>query len=76
VLFKYATEPNLAKYRPLLVSDYAKKYIKSETLMKLLQLAPDVLRLIRFTPAQVKTLEIKIGKIDLLFRLQRPLPII
>jgi hypothetical protein len=54
MLFKYATEPNLAKYRQLLVSDYAKKYIKSETLMKLIQLAPDVLRLIRFTPAQVR----------------------
>jgi hypothetical protein len=53
LLFKYATEPNLAKYRQLLASDYAKKYIKSETLMKLLQLPPDVLRLIRFTPAQV-----------------------
>lgn len=54
VLFQYATEPNLAKYRQLLASDYAKKYIRSETLMKLLQLAPDALRLIRFTPAQVE----------------------
>ncbi|CAF1147413.1 unnamed protein product, partial [Adineta ricciae] len=49
---QYATEPNLAKYRQLLASDYAKKYIKSETLTRILQLAPDVLRLIRFTPAQ------------------------
>ncbi|CAF3878324.1 unnamed protein product, partial [Adineta steineri] len=49
---QYATEPNLAKYRQLLASDHAKKYIKSETLMKIFQLAPDVLRLIRFTPAQ------------------------
>jgi hypothetical protein len=54
LLLKYATEPNLAKYRQLLASDYAKKYIKSETLTKILQLAPDVLRLIRFTPAQVR----------------------
>ena len=50
---KYATEPNLAKYRQLLASDYAKKYIRSETLTRILQLAPDALRLIRFTPAQV-----------------------
>ncbi|CAF1022731.1 unnamed protein product [Rotaria sp. Silwood1] len=49
---QYATEPNLAKYRQLLESDYAKKFIKSETLMNLLKLTPDVLRLIRFTPAQ------------------------
>ncbi|UJR27835.1 hypothetical protein I4U23_009101 [Adineta vaga] len=49
---QYATEPNLAKYRQLLASDHAKKYIKSETLMRILQLTPDVLRLIRFTPAQ------------------------
>ncbi|CAF3972100.1 unnamed protein product, partial [Rotaria magnacalcarata] len=49
---QYATEPNLAKYRQLLESDHAKKYIKSETLNQILHLAPDVLRLIRFTPAQ------------------------
>ncbi|CAM4889254.1 unnamed protein product [Rotaria socialis] len=49
---QYATEPNLAKYRQLLESNYAKKYIKSETLNQILHLAPDVLRLIRFTPAQ------------------------
>lgn len=49
---KYATEPNLAKYRKLLESNHAKKFIKSATLMKILQLAPDVLRLVRFTPAQ------------------------
>ncbi|CAF2351851.1 unnamed protein product [Rotaria sp. Silwood2] len=52
---QYATEPNLAKYRQLLESDYAKKFIKSETLMHLLQLGPDVLRLIRFTPAQASS---------------------
>ncbi|CAF4272689.1 unnamed protein product, partial [Adineta steineri] len=52
VINSSATEPNLAKYRQLLASDHAKKYIKSETLMKIFQLAPDVLRLIRFTPAQ------------------------
>ena len=51
---QYASESNLAKYRPLLVSDYAKKYIQLETLMKLLQLSPDILRLVRFTPAQVR----------------------
>ena len=58
MFIKYATEPNLAKYRQLLASDYAKKYIKSETLTKIFKLTPDVLRLIRFTPAQV----ILIGK--------------
>ena len=73
MLFKYATEPNLAKYRQLLASDYAKKYIKSETLMKLLQLGPDVLRLIRFTPAQVGIFEIEILMIDLLFSRHRQL---
>ena len=50
---QYATEPNLIKYRQLLTSDYAKKFIKSETLMKIFQLAPDMLRLVRFNPAQV-----------------------
>lgn len=53
-IFQYATEPNLAKYRQFLASNYAKKYIQSDTLKKILQLAPDVLRLIRFTPAQVE----------------------
>ncbi|CAF0812715.1 unnamed protein product [Rotaria sordida] len=49
---QYSTEQNLAKYRQLLDSDYAKKFIKSDTLTQILQLLPDTLRLIRFTPAQ------------------------
>ncbi|CAF1424938.1 unnamed protein product [Didymodactylos carnosus] len=41
---KYATEGNIQTYKKLLTSDYAKKFISSATLMKILNQAPDVVR--------------------------------
>ncbi|CAF1142738.1 unnamed protein product, partial [Didymodactylos carnosus] len=49
---KYATEGNIQTYKKLLTSNYAKKFISSATLMKILNQAPDVVRFLRFTPAQ------------------------
>ncbi|CAF1155325.1 unnamed protein product, partial [Didymodactylos carnosus] len=48
----YATEASIHTYKPLVVSDYAKKFISSATLMRIINQPPDIIRFLRFTPAQ------------------------